>query len=244
MSDSLLQVWREQLLPLATLLIMKVSEAELLLNTTISSDQQMLNAASRLRTLGAGAVLLRGGHQTEGVLTALLMDDSGHQFFTSRNLEGWQRHGVGGALSSAIATRLAFGDTLQQAVSEAHVYLHSQVVYAVSAVGDALRPADLYNRLMNFIADYHTEAHDVSFYAEKLSITPRYLAQITARVVDKSPKQVIHDYLLQEALALLSNTRLTIQEIAYRLGFSSQSMFTRFFNQQQGCSPSQYRLDL
>jgi hydroxymethylpyrimidine/phosphomethylpyrimidine kinase len=244
MPMSLLQAWQEQLLPLATLLIIKVNEAELLLDTIISSDQEMIEVASRLRALGAGAVLLRGGRQTEGLLTALLADENGYRFFTSRNLDGWQRHGVGGALSSAIATRLAFGDSLQQAVTEAHTYMHSQVVYAVSATGDALRPADLYNRLMTFIADYHTKAHDVAFYANKLAITPRYLAQITARVVDKSPKQVIYDYLLQEALALLANTRLTIQEIAYRLGFSSQAMFTRFFNQQQGCSPSQYRLDL
>lgn len=244
MPMSLLQAWQEQLLPLATLLIIKVNEAELLLDTIISSDQEMIEVASRLRALGAGAVLLRGGRQTEGLLTALLADEHGYRFFTSRNLDGWQRHGVGGALSSAIATRLAFGDSLQQAVTEAHTYMHSQVVYAVSATGDALRPADLYNRLMTFIADYHTKAHDVAFYANKLAITPRYLAQITARVVDKSPKQVIYDYLLQEALALLANTRLTIQEIAYRLGFSSQAMFTRFFNQQQGCSPSQYRLDL
>ena len=97
---------------------------------------------------------------------------------------------------------------------------------------------------MTLVANHYMTAHDVAYYAGKLAITPRYLAQITSRVVDKSPKQIIHDYILQESIALLKTTRFTVQEIAFRLGFSSQALFARFFNQQQGCSPSQYRMDL
>lgn len=233
--------WKRYLIPTASLLLLRCSEAEVLLDTTINTDEDMIIAANRLHDMGAQYVLLRGGQHIEGMLVALLSGEGNQQFFSSRNTEGWQKHGVGGALSSAIATRLALGDDMPRAIENAHIYMHSQVVYAVTSISHNLRSADIYNDFVSLIAANYRQAHDVTFYADRLAITTRYLNQITAKMVSRSPKQIIADYLMSEAKKLLETTRLTIQEIATDLGFSSQAMFCKFFSTQEGCSPSVYR---
>lgn len=245
LSPQALELWKECLLPLSTLLILRVCEAEEMLGHRIATDESMLQASKDLRAMGAGSVMLRCANIRDGYLTSLLLHEEGHQFFSSRNTSWWQRHGVFGALSSAIATRLAFGDTTEKAVSNAHSYIHSRVVYAVSPSrgNAALRPADIYNNFLSLLVGNYTQAHDVAFYAGRLCVSPRYLQNITDKMVGRSPKQVISDYLIQEACSMLHGTRLTIQEIGQHLGFSSQSQFTRFFINEKGISPQSYRMD-
>lgn len=241
MSDDAIDALTYCLLPEATLLMIRCNEAELLLRQSISTDDDMLKAAHRLMEMGAGAVLLRGGRQVKERLTALLCTPDGSRFFTSRNTEGWQQHGVGGAMSSAIATRLAMGDDVPTAINKAHDYMHSRVVYAVTTHRQSQRAADIYNDFMSLIAQHYRKAHDVAFYADRLAITMRYLSQITDRAVGKAPKQIIADYLMNEAESLLENSRLSISEISFKLGFSSPAMFSKFFSNHEGCPPAEYR---
>ena len=94
---------------------------------------------------------------------------------------------------------------------------------------------------MTLLSQYYTTAHDVSFYAEQLSISTRYLSQITSSVCGRSPKQVIDDYLIQECEQLLSTTSLTIQQISQQLGFTSQIAFAKFFKAKKKIAPTVYR---
>ena len=151
---------------------------------------------------------------------------------------------MGGALSTAIATRLAFGDDMVTAIRNAHDYIHSQVVYNVSSETRNPRLAELYNEFLSLIADNYSQAHDVAYYADKLAITTRYLSQVTRAMVDKSPKQIIDDYLLQETDILLSSTSLTIQEISDKLGFSSQVLLSKFYRSKKGMAPKEFRAHL
>ena len=240
MNQDAIKAYVHYLLPLSSLLMLKCKEAELLLNRKIQSDEDMIEAAQKLVELGTQWVLLRGGSHTEGQLTALLYGEGKKKFFTSYNMEGWQKHGVSSALSTAIATRLGLGDNMETAISKAHEYIHSQVVYALNTLSYSPRGGDLYNQFLSLIADNYAHAHDVNFYADKLCITARYLNQITIKTVNKSPKQVIDDYLMQESKILLNTSRMTIQEISNRLGFSSQAMFCRFFKNIEGCTPSYF----
>ena len=144
-------------------------------------------------------------------------------------------------MSSAIAARLALGDDMALAVSHAHHYMHHQVVYQPEASGSRLRPADLYDLFLDLLAQHHTTAHDVRWYADQMHISSRYLSQITALASGHSPKQVIDDYLIQKAKVLLSGSRLSIQETAYRLGFPSQAQFCRVFKGVEGETPTKYR---
>lgn len=239
--DEAVEAVRQYLIPEATLLLLRCNEAERLLGYTIATDDAMLKAAQKLMAMGAKAVLLRGGRQTDGMLTALLAMADEHTFYTSRNTDGWQRHGVGGALSTAITTRLAFGDDLKTAIKRAHDYMHRLVTYSVTARTKGERPADLYNKFMSLLAQNYRYEHGVAFYADAMAISTRYLSQITEKVMNRTPKQIIADYLMQEAQAMLETSSLAIQEIADKLGFTSQSQFSNFFHSQHGGTPKEYR---
>lgn len=240
-SDEAVTFLREYLVPETLLLMLRCSEAQRMLGFEISTDDDMVRAAEKLEDMGAKWVLLRGGHQADGRLRALLHSNSEKRFFSSYNTAIWQQHGVGGALSSAIATRIGHGDDVPTAVSRAHEYIHSQVVYSVANGKYHLRPADVYGMFMSHVAQHYYKAHDVAFYADKLSISPRYLSQITATVISKTPKQVISDYLIDEAIKMIENSRLTVQEISISLGFPSQAIFSVFFKRMTGYTPSEYR---
>lgn len=239
-SDDVIEAIARYLVPEALLLMLRCRDAEKMLGISIRTDDDMLDAARRLHEMGAEWVLLRGARHIKGRLIALLYSQNKTQFFSSYNTEGWQKHGVAGALSAAITTRLGMGDDVPTAVRNAHDFIHSQVVYAKpDEMGG--RSIDIYNRFVSLVAEHYRTAHDVAFYADRLCITTRYLSGVTDKVVGKSPKQIIADYLLSEAKTYLGTTRLTIQEIADRLGFSSQVLFCKFFKSQDNMSPSDYR---
>lgn len=232
------------LIPEATLLIVRCKEAEKLLNMNISTNEDMIKAAQDLCEKGAKNVFLRGGKIDDNHLVALLYADTPAKqatFFSSYNIGGWQQHGVGGALSAAITTRLAMGDDVSTAIHNAHEYVHSHIVYSVKAEDRRQRPADVYNKFINLLTANYRTAHDVQFYAERLCISTRYLSKITNTTVSKTPKQIIAEYLLQEAKQLLSNSRLSIKEIAVALGFSTTALFCKFFKQQEGTTPTKCR---
>ncbi len=269
-SDDVIEAFARYLVPEALLLMLRCRDAEKMLGISIKTDDDMLEAARLLHEMEAEWVLLRGGQHTKGRLTALLShsplpapplgeclrvakspQSSGIEalpqrgsgegaFFTSYNIDGWQRHGVAAALSAAITTRLGMGDDVPTAVRNAHDFIHSQVVYAKPDETGG-RAIDIYNAFVSLVAEHYRTAHDVAFYADRLCITTRYLSEVTSRVVGKSPKQIIADYIMSEAKTYLGTTRLTIQEIADRLGFSSQALFCKFFRSQEKSSPSDYR---
>ena len=80
------------------------------------------------------------------------------------------------------------------------------------------RSSELYNELLDAIAERHREASDVRYYADLLNVSSRYLAQVTRRISGKSPKAIIDDYLIHEIELQLKSTDNTVQEIAYRFG--------------------------
>ena len=239
-SDDVVEATKRHLVREALLLMLRCRDAEKMLGISIRTDDDMLDAARRLHEMGAEWVLLRGARHIKDRLIALLYSQNKTQFFSSYNTEGWQKHGVAGALSAAITTRLGMGDDVPTAVRNAHDFIHSQVVYAKpDEMGG--RSIDIYNRFISLVAEHYRTAHDVAFYADRLCITTRYLSEVTSRVVGKSPKQIIADYIMSEAKTFLDTTCLTIQEIADRLGFSSQVLFCKFFKAQEKTSPSDYR---
>ena len=242
MSMEAIHAWKTFLIPKAKLLIIKCDEAEKVLDMSIKTSDAMVKAARKFSAMGAKGIMLRGGHVKDNSVTALLYYDGFKQFYTSLNMAGWQRHGVGAAMSAAIATRLALGDSLSSAVHIAHKYMHTQVVYDVTSDEKiTVRPVDLYNVFMDILADNFKEHHEVSFYANKMNIGTRYLGSITNKVVEKSPKLIITEYLMQEAKQMLQTTFRSVQEISYDLGFKTQSQFTKAFIQIYGTPPSEFR---
>lgn len=153
-------------------------------------------------------------------------------------LVDWEKHGVRGVFSSAIATCLALGMTKEEAVREAMAYANRQAAMASHLEG---RGARLYNDLLSLIARHCREHSDVQYYADQMNVSSHYLAQVTRRMAAVSPKQLIDEYLLKELKVALLGRDLTIQEVAYRYGFTSQSHFTKFFRKLTGETPTEFR---
>lgn len=87
---------------------------------------------------------------------------------------------------------------------------------------------------------YKTEKR-VSWYAEQLCISPKYLSTMIKNVSQRSPNEWIDYYVILEAKVLLKNTSLTIHEISKEIGFPNQSFFGKFFKERVGLSPLSYR---
>lgn len=115
---------KAELLPLATLVTPNIPEAELLADQEIRSIEAAHDAARRIHALGAGAVLINGGHlQDEKEATDILYD--GRQFYTfnAPRIATPHTHGTGCTYASAITANLAKGHTLRGAIARAKRYV-------------------------------------------------------------------------------------------------------------------------
>ena len=103
------------------------------------------------------------------------------------------------------------------------------------------RKEELADRFFRLLIEKYQQHKEVSFYANLLYITPKYLTSVVREVSGKSAKEWISEYAVLEIKALLEDTRLDIQEIVYRMHFANQSSLARFFRKHTGKSPMQYR---
>lgn len=81
----------------------------------------------------------------------------------------------------------------------------------------------------------------VSFYAEKLHLTPKYFSTLIKDASGKTAGEWINEMLVLEAKVRLQNQENSIAQIAYDLDFSDPSHFGRFFRNHVGMSPTEYR---
>ena len=100
----------------------------------------------------------------------------------------------------------------------------------------------LTERFMDLLEHHYQQYRDVKFYADKLSLTPKYLSKIIFEDTGMSATEWINSYVLLEAKALLKSTDLTIQQISLQLNFPSQSHFGKYFKNHTNLSPKEYRL--
>lgn len=100
---------------------------------------------------------------------------------------------------------------------------------------------DLFFRFLRLLAEYFKDHHDLSFYAERLSVTTIYLSRIVKMLSGQTVKNHIDRLLVAEAAYLLMNTDYTVARIAEELNFSNSVGFCKFFSRQKGMSPSEYR---
>ncbi|MCH8026173.1 MAG: bifunctional hydroxymethylpyrimidine kinase/phosphomethylpyrimidine kinase [Chloroflexi bacterium] len=129
---------REELLPLAAVLTPNVPEAEALLGRPLASWDDLRAGAEELATMGAGAVVITGGHR-EGPATDLLYD--GHEFreYTAHRVDTEHTHGTGCTFASAIAAALAKGSDVRGAVAMAKAYV-TRALQSAYAVGEGHGP--------------------------------------------------------------------------------------------------------
>lgn len=123
--DSAISALTRELMPLSSLITPNLKEAEVLTGHPINNVEEMRAAAPELLKFGCEAVLLKGGHLEGGKMCDVLQmagEDEPH-LFVSDKIESKNTHGTGCTLSSAIATFLALGYDMPQAVERAKAYV-------------------------------------------------------------------------------------------------------------------------
>lgn len=139
--DEAFEILKTKVFPLARIVTPNIPEAEKLTGLSIHDEADMRRAAEAIRALGAHAVLVKGGHRaTQGeALDILLNEDGRFTEFRSEYLDVGDVHGSGCTLSAAIASGLAKGLHLEDAVAAAKKYV-TDAIRAAPRLGHGSRP--------------------------------------------------------------------------------------------------------
>jgi len=82
---------------------------------------------------------------------------------------------------------------------------------------------------------------DVSYFAEKVHLSPNYLNDMLKNLTGKTTTEHIQFHLLKKAKHLILGSKKSIAEIAYELGFEYPQYFSRLFKKKTGLTPSEFR---
>ena len=139
----------KDLLPLSSVVTPNVTEAERLSGIVIRDRRSMEQAASELRSRGAGAVLITGGDSESDNCLDMLLDDQGTTIYDSERVQSRHTHGTGCSLASAIACLLARGRSLRESIPIAKLYI-TQAILNAPQVGHGHGPLNHFPPGFNF----------------------------------------------------------------------------------------------
>ncbi|MCT2561174.1 bifunctional hydroxymethylpyrimidine kinase/phosphomethylpyrimidine kinase [Chryseobacterium herbae] len=118
----------EKLFPIADVITPNMDEAAILAKMKVETLEDLYAAGKEIKKLGCRSILLKGGHQETSTITSLFFDENEkfHSFETVK-FNTSNTHGSGCTLSSAIASYLAQGKTLYDAVSLGQEYVYQAI---------------------------------------------------------------------------------------------------------------------
>lgn len=132
---------RDTLLPMATLLTPNVHEASALTGLPVRTPAEAEAAGRQLLAAGVDAVLVKGGHLESDPATDVLVTGQGVRVFRVEHLDARHTHGTGCTYSAAIATQLAHGHALEEAIVRAKAYV-TEAIRAGLPIGEGIGPTD------------------------------------------------------------------------------------------------------
>jgi hydroxymethylpyrimidine/phosphomethylpyrimidine kinase len=132
---------KTRLLPLATLVTPNLHEAAGLSGFSVATDQDMEKAGQAILDLGPEAVLVKGGHREGEQATDLLITRQGIQPFSTDRIDSQHTHGTGCVLSAAIASYLARGEDLVDAVARGKDFVTEAIRHGLR-LGEGIGPVD------------------------------------------------------------------------------------------------------
>jgi len=130
LQDEAIETLRNELIPIARVITPNIPEAEVLLNEKIKSQSDLPRIIKRLSCGGTVSVLLKAGHLTDDELTDVFYNAETDEIITlsSNRISTRNTHGTGCTLSSAIASMLAQGLPLNEAIREAKNYINEAII--------------------------------------------------------------------------------------------------------------------
>lgn len=103
------------------------------------------------------------------------------------------------------------------------------------------RSEAIFTDFIRLVEDNFKSERRVSWYAEQLCITPKYLSESVKQISKRSPNEWIDNYVVLEIRLQLKNSNKSIKEISEYMHFPNQSFLGKYFKEHVGISPSAYR---
>ena len=103
------------------------------------------------------------------------------------------------------------------------------------------RKQQLLLKFMRLLNETNGTERNVSWYAEQMCITTKYLQAICRSTANATPTEIINKAAIMEIKSLLTNTNLTIKEIAMQMRFGFASSFCKYFQRMTGMSALSFR---
>lgn len=122
-ADDAINVLKNELFPLASVLTPNIPEAEVISGLTIKDENDMIAAARKISEDYKCSVLCKGGHSINDANDLLVHLDGSYKWFAGKRINNPNTHGTGCTLSSAIASNLAKGFELEISIERAKDYI-------------------------------------------------------------------------------------------------------------------------
>ncbi len=108
-------------------------------------------------------------------------------------------------------------------------------------VANPSRQEKITRDFFRFLSENFRKERRVSYYADRLCITPKYLSAVVKEVTGNTVQEWISLAVIAEAKRFMRSTDLSVQYVSEEMNFRTSSSFVRFFRQCTGCTPLQYR---
>lgn len=120
-------------------------------------------------------------------------------------------------------------------IGEYHIANHPD---EVTLTGNKL----LFSRFYDAMVEHYRESREMSFYARLLCLSPKHFSNIIKAETGRSANEWISTYVTLQAKRLLDlRENLSVQQTGVLLGFDEHAAFSRFFRNNTGMSPTEYR---
>jgi len=140
-------------------------------------------------------------------------------------------------------TKRKFANDIFTGIITSVIYLITEFLLAgnSSLQKKNFRKDEITIKFLDLVSKNFKENKELSFYAQSLLISVKYLSNCVREITKSPPTRFIADALMNEAKALLLNPDYTVGDIAAELGFSDQYAFGKFFKKHTAYSPTGYR---
>ena len=143
-------------------------------------------------------------------------------------------------------SNVALQDNILLSLSEAYMYLIISVIGSRQLDVENVRSNSslmVLKRFSELLKDNYILHKNVDYYASQLGISSKYLSIVCRKYRGVTASHVIDGVIIRHAKMLLKQQGVSVQEVAKRLNFPSQSFFGKYFKQRVGISPSRYKGD-
>ncbi len=99
----------------------------------------------------------------------------------------------------------------------------------------------IYNKFRELLNQDEKVINHVAYYASKLNTSPQNLSAVCKKSVNLTASEILAGYIIKEAKRLLFYTGSSVSEVAFALGFSDKSNFSKYFKRYTSITPTEFK---